>query len=166
VKQITNSSNEKDNITVVLKQKISSVSRALICAPLLYFLFTLIEMNIWNLILVIIFIPIFGFKYEYVFCRDRKSFLVLKLFKLVIYSKEKLFICPEYISLIHQSYIDKTDRIHYEYINTKFKLYVVKFFKGKEHQTVFKTTNKEEAILKANELSVVLNVRINNTLKT
>lgn len=115
----------------------------------------------------LIFIPIFGLNYEYVFLNDVKCKWVLKVFDFKIYHREKDFIFPEYIGVVHQSYVDA---VHFSWYmlgssyNAKFKRYVIKFFNGKQRQTVFKTSNKEKVINKANDLSVLLNVRMLNTL--
>lgn len=153
------------NNSVILKQKISLVSKSLVCSPLLYFILFLTEQKVWNFVLALIFIPIFGFNYQYVFLQNKTRFLELRVFNFKIYSYEKNFINPEYLSVVHQSYVDDSSRWMYDmFLDVRFKLYTIKFFKGNNHETVFKTSNKEEVIQKTIELSKLLNVRINNTL--
>ena len=89
----------------------------------------------------------------------------MRIFNFKIYSYEKNFISPEYLSVVHQPYVDDNSWIYDVFLDARFKLYTIKFFKGNKRETVFKTSSKEELIQKANELSRLLNVRINNTLK-
>jgi len=175
VKQTTKLPPENKNSLsnkVVLKQKIGISSKVIVITPILLIILFIAEFNYYYVFVMIIFIPIFGFNYEYVINQDAKCHSRLKLFNLIIYSYAKNFVKPEYLSLMKQSYREGGSWIWHPFftenivVNSRFMLYTIKFFNGKLRDTVFKTSKKEEAIQKTNELSKLLNVRITNTLKT
>ena len=89
------------------------------------------------------------------------------MFNLIIYGYAKNFIKPKYIALTNQSYKEGGSWIWFPFLSStpKFKLYTIKFFNGSTRETVFKTSNKEEAIVKVTEISKFLNLKFHNTLK-
>jgi hypothetical protein len=68
---------------------------------------------------------------------------------------------------MEQSYIDRSNFSWYPNVfgDVKYKYFVIKLFKGKDYQTIFQTSSKKEVLLKAKQLSEILNLRINNILK-
>lgn len=168
MKQFAKDSIKKENTIVVLIQRISIISIVIFHLPVLFFIFVLSFFNTYFVLLILLCVPILGLSYEYVIEKSFSNKIVFKTFNFSFFSRKKLILYPGYISLVHQIYKDGTGWSWFPAVfgDAKFKLYTIKFFKGKEHQTVFKTPNKEDAIQKANELSELLNVRIHNTLKT
>jgi len=152
---------------IYLKQHIPVISRVIFSLPIFFMILLLSNFYTFYLFLLLIFLLVFGFNYEYIIVRNGSSLLVVKIFNKTILSIKKSFITPDYISLMYQSFYESSHFSWYPNVfpDTKFKLYTIKFFKGNNRETVFKTDNKEEAIQKANMLSKLLNVRINNTLK-
>lgn len=151
---------------VILKQNISIVSKIIFCSPILFIVLFLTEFNGYFILFALIIVPIFGFNYEYVF-KKHASYYCMKVFNFKFFSNIKNFIKPEYISISNQSYKEGAGWMwdHFIVTSAKFKLYTVKFYKGTNRETVFKTTNREEAILKAEQLSELFDVRIHNALK-
>ncbi|WP_117880156.1 hypothetical protein [Aureibaculum luteum] len=90
------------------------------------------------------------------------------MYRFPLFSRKKTLLYPNYISIVHQGYREAGGWMWYPTVfgEVRYKLYVIKFFHGNKQDTVFKTSNKEEAIRKANELSKLLYVKIHNTLKS
>ena len=123
---------------IVLKQNISIVLKIIFCSPIVFIILFLAEFNSYYLFFSFIFIPIFGFNYEYVIKDDTQCYAQWKLFNLIVYTYDKKFIKPKYISLTNQSYKEGGSWIWFPFFSStpRFKLYTIKFFKGTK-PTVF-----------------------------
>ncbi|MET2986444.1 hypothetical protein [Aureibaculum conchae] len=153
---------------VILEQSIPKFSLFIVFLPVLLLVGILSVFKIYYIFLLLFLLPFFWLSYEYCIQRNFENFVYIKIFGTAIYQKKKVFIVPDYISLNHQGYKEGGTWMWYPTIfgDARYKLYAIKFFKGNKNQTVFKTPYKEEARLKAEQLSTLLDIRIHNTLKT
>ncbi|MBJ2174132.1 hypothetical protein JBL43_07780 [Aureibaculum sp. A20] len=164
----TNSNSKILKNEVFLKQHLSKLSLVFILLPFLFFVMTLSVFNSYFLLFSLLSIPVLSLNYKYVIKNNFENKLVIRMFSFSFFSQKKTLLYPIYISIVHQGYKEAGGMMWYPTVlgEVRYKLYVIKFFHGKKQDTVFKTSNKEKAIYKANELSKLLNVRIYNTLKS
>ena len=139
----------------------------MLCLPIAFLILILAKFNLWFLVLLLFCFFILGFNYEYVISKDGIHTKVLRIFKVAFYIEGKLILNSDYITVMEQAYVDRSNFSWYPNIfgDVKYKYFVIKFFKGKNYQTVFQTSSKEEVLLKTKQLSEVLNLRVNNALK-
>ena len=123
--------------------------------------------NRYFLLFSLLCIPVLGLNYKYVIKNNFENKLVIRTYSFPFFSQKKTLLYPNYISIVHQGYKEARGWMWYPTVfgEDRYKLYVIKFFDGNKQETVFKTSNKKEAIRKANELSKLLKVKIHNTLK-
>ena len=154
-------------IEVVLKQNISYFGILIVLIPVFFLIAILSVFNFFYVFLSFVFLPLFLINTEYIIDKKCQMFFAVRISKFRIYKKKKTIFFPDYISLMNQSYKEEGGWMWFPAVfgQVKYKHYTIKFFKETKRQTVFKTTNKEEAILKTNELSELFNVRIHNALK-
>ena len=151
---------------VILNQRISLISKIFFLIPIA-FLTTILSIYSWYysfiyiLVLAILFI-----KKDYVIRKNFQNTIQIRLFNIIFLKKQLRLIKPEYISLFKQPFKQTAGFGFTTFNETKFKMYVIKFFNNNSKSTVFMTHNRLEAENKVKALSEMLGVRVNNTLKS
>lgn len=150
---------------VILNQSISLTSKVFI-SIVSFFIVTILSMLNGNFGFMYLIILAFIFlKKDYIIYENFSNIVRYRVFSVLLYKNEINLTFPEYISLFEQKYKQTASFGFMILGEDKFRLYTIKFFKGRSNNTVFKSRYKEEVLDKGHQLSTLLGVRINNTLK-
>ena len=103
-----------------------------------------------------------GFPVSLEFNKAYKNKRLLKLFGIVFWSSKLDSVFPDYIKLYSGHYKQDSEFGPVSALgnSSQYGFYAVRFFKGNKHCTLFKSTRMEEALSKAKELSVLLEVEL------
>ncbi len=131
------------------------------------FLFNETEPFLPRLIVFIITLLIFGFSTSYKISSDFNNQKLFSFFGIHFFSAKLDLDFPDYISIFSASFSLNNDWSTVSALGTKERhdKVVVRFFKGNRNFTVYKTGRYEAAVQKANELSALLNVEVQDMMK-
>ncbi len=89
------------------------------------------------------------------------------IFGIPLWKQRLELLTPDYISLFASSFKKDNDWGAVSALGTKsnYQSIVIKFFKGPKNEIVYKSNDYNEALSKANELALLLNVRVHDTVK-
>jgi len=118
-------------------------------------------------IFFIIGLVLIGYTVTYEIRNNFENFKIISLFGFPVWRQRLTLFKPEYISVFSASFKKDNEWGAVAAIGgeTKIKNVVVKFFEGRKNEIVFKSNDYTEALEKATELGLLLNVRVHDAIK-
>ncbi|GGX19720.1 hypothetical protein [Aquimarina muelleri] len=98
-----------------------------------------------------------GFSKVYKITRDFNNEILFILYGKIIWKSKFYIEYPDYISVFHASFVQRCEDDGTE---NKFKKWVIRFFKGNTHCTVLEEDNYNNVLKTANDLGVLLKVKV------
>ncbi len=99
----------------------------------------------------------FGFSIVYKITKDFKNERLFRVFGIIIYRSILDLEFPDYISVFHASFVSRDEEDGTE---SRFKKWVVRFFKDNTYFTILEENEYHMALKSANELGELLGVKI------
>ncbi|TXE12968.1 hypothetical protein FUA26_04015 [Seonamhaeicola algicola] len=152
--------------SVVLKQKLSFTVLVQFVFPIsvglcvLTFFFSFLFFPFF----IISLLWLFG-SYNYVFNENGNHKIQYKTLNILLFTRDKAFLKPDYVSLFQQSFKQTLGFGFLEFGKARYKDYTIKLFSENKHKIVYITSRKVEVLLLGKKLSEVLNVELYNALK-
>lgn len=116
---------------------------------------------------IILGLIVFSLNKSLIITKTFKCYYEIKSFSFSLFKiKRKLFF-PDYVSLFFQSFIQPNNVGFSPKVlgDSRFKLYTIKFFKDHKNVIIFTSSNKNEAINLAVDLTKMLDVELHNALE-
>ncbi len=119
------------------------------------------------LILLLIGLVLIGYSVTYEIQKGFENYKRIRLFGVTLWKQKLKVLFPEYISVFSTSFKKDNEWGTVAALGTKSvnENVVIKFFKGQKNEIVYKSSEYANALEKANELSVMLNVRVHDAVK-
>lgn len=150
---------------VIINQQFPFSIKAQFGFPLTVAAIVLTYSNIYFLLLLILTLLFMFTSYAYEFNKNLMHRLNIKVFGMKIFSLDKTFIEPDYISLFNQPLKYSKSLGFMEMGKLNYKEFTIKFFKDNYNETIFRSSDKSKVLRIGKELSVLLEVELYNTLE-
>lgn len=150
---------------VVLNQPPLFAAKVILVLPFFFVSIALIEGNFY-MFPVFVLMTLFMFAgYAYEFNENLAHKLNIKTFNITIFSFNKKFIEPEYVSLFNQPFKSLNSFGFMVLGQTRYKEFTIKLFNNSKHEIVYRSNKKEEVLRLGKELAKLFKVELHNTLE-